>query len=223
MNDIIQNISDISSRIEKAAKEAGRPARAVTLVAVSKVQPPERLKAALDAGHRTFGENRVQEAYEHWQAARDTHSDLALHLIGGLQTNKAKEAVALFDVIETIDRDKVADAVANEIRKQGRKISCLIQVNTGEEPQKGGVLPQDLEALYRHATEKSGLKIEGLMCIPPVEAPPILHFGLLATWAKRLNLKTLSMGMSSDFEDAVRMGATHVRVGSALFGERVKT
>lgn len=223
MNDIIQNFADIRARMQKAAAEAGRAPSNVTLVAVSKVQPPEKLQAALDTGHLVFGENRVQEAETHWKAAREAYPDLRLHLIGGLQTNKAKEAVALFDVIETVDRDRLADTLANEIQKQGRAVDCLIQVNTGEEPQKGGVLPQNLEAFYRFAAEKAGLTIKGLMCIPPVDAPPILHFGLLATWAKRLDLKTLSMGMSGDFEDAIRMGATHVRVGSALFGERVKT
>ncbi|NBX66813.1 MAG: YggS family pyridoxal phosphate-dependent enzyme [Proteobacteria bacterium] len=218
MKDITANFEEIGGRIAKAVTDAGRAPESVTLVAVSKVQPPEKLKAALDCGHRVFGENRVQEAREHWEAARAAYPDLKLHLIGGLQTNKARDAVALFDVIETIDRIKLADAVADA----GRPIECFIQVNTGEEPQKGGVLPYDLEALYRHCTEKSGLKITGLMCIPPVDASPIFHFGLLATWAKRLSLPKLSMGMSQDFEEAIRMGATHVRVGSALFGERVK-
>ncbi len=219
MKDVTANFEDIRGRIVNAATEAGRDPLSVTLVAVSKVQPPEKLEAALKAGQRVFGENRVQEAQDHWEAARATYPDLKLHLIGGLQTNKARDAVALFDVIETIDRIRLADAVADA----GRATECLIQVNTGAEPQKGGVLPQDLESLYRHCTEKSGLVITGLMCIPPVDASPIFHFGLLATWAKRLSLSKLSMGMSHDFEEAIRMGATHVRVGSALFGERVKT
>lgn len=222
MNDITSNFIDLRGRIESAAKEAGRDAASVTLVAVSKVQPPEKLQAALDCGHRIFGENRVQEAWGHWEEARMAYPDLRLHLIGGLQTNKAAEAVALFDVIETIDRERIVDAVANEAAKQSRSPTCLIQVNTGEEPQKGGVLPQNLEALFEYARTKAGLKIAGLMCIPPVDAPPILHFGLLTSWAKRLGLEAISMGMSGDFEEAIRMGATHVRVGSALFGERVK-
>lgn len=222
MNDITTNFAAIRERIGVAAEEAGRDPASVTLVAVSKVQPPEKLQAALDAGHRVFGENRVQEAEAHWGGTRAAYPDIRLHLIGGLQSNKAAEAVALFDVIETIDRERIVDAVANEAAKQGRKPTCLIQVNTGEEPQKGGVLPQDLEALYTYATQKAGLSITGLMCIPPIDAPAILHFGLLASWAKRLGLGTLSMGMSGDFEEAIRMGATHVRVGSALFGERIK-
>jgi hypothetical protein len=207
MDDIKQNFTDIRARIPKN----------VTLVAVSKVQPPEKLQAALDCGQRVFGENRVQEAQAHWAEARKKYPDLRLHLIGGLQTNKVDEAVELFDVIETVDRIKLADAIA----KTGKKIECLIQVNTGEEAQKGGVLTLELEALYKHCKD-IGLNITGLMCIPPAQASPIFHFGLLASWAKRLGLKTLSMGMSGDFEDAIRMGATHVRVGSALFGERVK-
>ena len=207
MDDIKQNFTDIRARIPKN----------VTLVAVSKVQPPEKLQAALDCGQRVFGENRVQEAQAHWAEARKKYPDLRLHLIGGLQTNKVDEAVELFDVIETVDRIKLADAIA----KTGKKIECLIQVNTGEEAQKGGVLTLELEALYKHCKD-IGLNITGLMCIPPAQASPIFHFGLLASWAKRLGLSALSMGMSGDFEDAIRMGATHVRVGSALFGERVK-
>lgn len=220
MDDIIKNLSDIHARIKKAARESARDEGDITLIAVSKMQPPEKLKAALAVGHRVFGENRVQEAQDHWADLKETNADIKLHLIGGLQTNKAEAAVRLFDVIETLDREKLADALADAMAKTGHARSCLIQVNTGEEPQKGGVLPNDLETFYRYATEKSGLKIEGLMCIPPVDAPPVLHFGLLATWAKRLGLKTLSMGMSGDFEEAIRMGATHVRLGSSLFGER---
>ncbi|MBU6234591.1 MAG: YggS family pyridoxal phosphate-dependent enzyme [Alphaproteobacteria bacterium] len=220
MDDIRHNFGGIEARIKKAAQEAGRAAGDVTLVAVSKVQPQASIQAALDYGHRVFGENRVQEAQEHWQTLKPPYPDLKLHLIGGLQTNKARDAVALFDVIETVDRPKLADALAEAMAKQGRRLPCLMQVNTGEEPQKGGVNPQELEALYKHTQEKAGLLITGLMCIPPVGASPIFHFGLLATWAKRLGLSTLSMGMSEDFEEAIRMGATHVRVGSALFGKR---
>lgn len=223
MDMIRTNFADINARIAKAAKEAGRDAADISLVAVSKVQPDEKLQAALDCGQRIFGENRVQEAQAHWEPHRARTPDLRLHLIGPLQTNKAHDAVALFDVIETVDRAKLADALATEMAKQGRKLPCFIQVNTGEEPQKGGVAPLELEALYRHCVDKAGLNITGLMCIPPVDAPAMLHFGLLATWAKRLGLPHLSMGMSHDFEEAIRTGATHVRIGSALFGERVRT
>ncbi len=223
MDTIKTAFTDIHARITKAAKEAGRDPAGITLVAVSKVQPPEKLQAALDCGQRVFGENRVQEAQAHWEAHRTAYPDLRLHLIGPLQTNKAHDAVTLFDVIETVDRVKLADTLAYEMAKQGRTLPCFIQVNTGEEPQKGGVAPVELEAFYRHCVDKAGLNITGLMCIPPVEAPAMLHFGLLATWAKRLGLPQLSMGMSHDFEDAIRTGATHVRIGSALFGERLKT
>lgn len=191
----------------------------VTLVAVSKLQPPEAIRAALDAGQRVFGENRVQEAQDHWADIKDQYPDLRLHLIGSLQTNKAREAVALFDVIETVDREKLADALAVEMARQAKDTPCFIQVNTGAEPQKGGVLPHNLDALFRHCVD-AGLDITGLMCIPPADAPPADHFRMLANLGKNLGLQYLSMGMSADFEEAIRAGATHVRVGSALFGER---
>jgi pyridoxal phosphate enzyme (YggS family) len=191
----------------------------VTLVAVSKMQPRETLQAAVDAGLRVFGENRVQEAHDHWADIKPRYPDLRLHLIGTLQTNKVADAIALFDVIETLDREKLADALADEMQKQGRALPCLIQVNTGREPQKGGVAPDNLDALYAYC-RKLGLNITGLMCIPPADEAPVPHFKMLADAARRLNLKVLSMGMSADYPDAMACGATHVRVGSALFGQR---
>lgn len=203
----------------QACKDSQREADTVQLVAVSKMQPQDRIQTMLDSGQRLFGENKVQEAQDHWEALKPRYPDLRLHLIGGLQTNKVRDAVALFDVIETLDREKLVDALAQEMDKQGRRIPCYLQVNTGAEDQKGGVMPEALETLYAYAT-KAGLEIRGLMCIPPVDAPALFHFGLLATWARRLGLPDISMGMSADFEGAIRMGATHVRVGSALFGVR---
>ncbi|MEL6286820.1 MAG: YggS family pyridoxal phosphate-dependent enzyme [Pseudomonadota bacterium] len=196
------------------------PNRDVTLVAASKRQPEERIEAALVAGHRVFGENRVQEAQKRWSHRRALYPDLSLRLIGPLQTNKSDDAVALFDTIETLDRPKLAVSLARAMEKVGRSVECLIQVNTGEEPQKGGVLPAGLDDLYRLATEENGLSVTGLMCIPPADEPASPHFALLATLARGLGLPMLSMGMSADFELAARMGATHVRVGSAFFGAR---
>ena len=216
---IAETITHIEDKISKACREAGRNRADVTLVAVSKLQPPEKIDAALAAGLRVFGENRVQEAYEHWETRRAAHPDLKLHLIGPLQTNKAADAVALFDCIETVDREKLADILAAEMRKQGRALPCFIQVNTGDEEQKAGVSPQALPALLEHC-RGVGLNITGLMCIPPVDEPPALHFALLRKLAARHGLKDLSMGMSADFEQAIELGATHIRVGSALFGER---
>lgn len=207
--DITASIAAIRARIPPA----------VTLVAVSKMQGPDALQAALDAGLRVFGENRVQEAYTHWTDLKDAYPDLRLHLIGSLQTNKVPEAVALFDVIETLDREKLADALAAEMDKQGRDLPCFIQVNTGREPQKGGVLPEGLDALFRYAVDK-GIDVTGLMCIPPAGEDPAPHFKALADMARRLGLRHVSMGMSADYEEAIRQGATHVRIGSALFGER---
>ena len=218
--DFTGRLKDIRTRMDAAARDAGRPAQSVQLVAVSKTQPPEKLQDALDAGLRLFGENRVQEAQDHWHVRRAAYPDLRLHLIGGLQTNKVREAVALFDTIETVDRERLADALAGEMARTGRRRPCFLQVNTGEGPQKGGVLPAGLENLFRHCRDAAGLDVTGLMCIPPADADPAPHFALLATWAKRLGLPQLSMGMSHDFETAIRLGATHVRVGTALFGAR---
>lgn len=207
------------SRIAEACRAAGRNPGEVALTAVTKTQPAEALEAALAAGQRVFGENRVQEAQAHWAGLRDSVPDLELRLIGPLQTNKAADAVALFDVIETLDRPKLADALAAAADKAGRPVRVLVQVNTGAEPQKAGVLPEEADALVAHARGK-GLTVEGLMCIPPAEEAAGPHFALLRKIARRNGLGRLSMGMSGDYETAIRFGATHVRVGSALFGER---
>lgn len=217
---VAENFAAVRARIDAAARAAGRTPDSVRLVAVSKLQPPERVAAALKAGHRLFGENRVQEAEARWAELRPRHPDLALHLIGPLQTNKVKVAVGLFDMIETVDRPKLARALAAEMDRSGRRPDCLIQVNTGEEPQKAGVAPDALAELLRLSADELGLPIRGLMCIPPIDEPPALHFALLAELAARHGLPEVSMGMSADFEIAIRHGATLVRVGTALFGER---
>lgn len=208
---------DVVARIGRAAQAAGRDPKDVTLVAVSKTQPWEAVQPVLDAGQRVFGENRVQEAYQRWEGKA---AGLTLHLIGPLQTNKAKEAVAFFDVIETLDREKLARVLAEEIGKQGRSPRLYVQVNTGEEPQKAGVAPGEADAFIRACRETYGLEPVGLMCIPPAEEPPGPHFALLGKIAARNGLAKLSMGMSGDFETAIRFGATSVRVGSAIFGAR---
>ncbi|MGZ8369898.1 MAG: YggS family pyridoxal phosphate-dependent enzyme [Caulobacteraceae bacterium] len=211
--DLAANRQNILERIARAAEAAGRDPASVQLVAVSKQQPEERIAAMLTAGQRVFGENRVQEARARWESRRD---GVELRLIGPLQSNKAAEACAFFDVIETLDRDKLAA----EIARQPRRPRLYVQVNTGEEPQKAGVIPADADAFLARCREVHGLTIEGLMCIPPAGEPPGPHFALLAKIAARNGLDKLSMGMSGDFETAVRFGATSVRVGSALFGER---
>jgi pyridoxal phosphate enzyme (YggS family) len=210
-------LDDIRRRIAAAASAAGRDPGDVTLVAVSKQQPWERIEPVLLAGQGVFGENRVQEAQGRWAARRD---GVQLRLIGPLQTNKAREALALFDVIETVDREKLARALAEEIQRAGRSPRLYVQVNTGEEPQKAGVAPEDADAFIAACRMDYGLTLEGLMCIPPQGEPPGPHFALLAKIAARNGLAKLSMGMSADFETAIRFGATSVRVGSALFGER---
>ena len=192
----------------------------VTLVAVSKRQPEMKIDAALAAGQRVFGENRVQEASQRWTDRRTAYRDLTLHLIGPLQTNKAAEAVALFDVIEVVDREKLARALAKEMTHQNRYLPCYIQVNTGEEPQKSGILPDQLDDFAYFCKSEMALPIVGLMCIPPVDEEAVIHFALLNTMAQRLNLPKLSMGMSGDYIEAIGFGATSVRVGSAIFGER---
>ena len=191
----------------------------VTLIAVSKQQPDDRVQGALNAGHRVFGENRIQEAQTRWTHRRESYPELKLHLIGPLQSNKASEAVALFDVIHTLDRPKLVDALVKECVAQSRHPEIFIQANTGEEPQKSGVLPQDLGALYSYAIDK-GLNVTGLMCIPPVDEPAALHFALLKKLAARYDLPSLSMGMSGDYEKALALGATHIRLGTAIFGTR---
>ena len=208
-------------RIARARVAAGRDTASVTLTAVSKTQPDEALEAALASGQRVFGENRVQEAQAHWAERRAAYPDLELRLIGPLQTNKVVEAVALFDVIETLDRDKLAAALASAMQKTGRRPRVLVQVNTGVEPQKAGVLPDQADVLIASARDVHGLNVEGLMCIPPADEAPEPHFRLLAEIAARNGLSVLSMGMSGDYETAISNGATHVRVGSALFGERI--
>ena len=216
--DIAANLTETLHRIEAARTDAAAPPPA--LVAVSKRQPDDRIAAALAAGHRLFGENRVQEAQQRWTERRREHPDLTLHLIGPLQTNKVAEAVALFDVIEVVDRPKLALALAREMARQDRRLSCYIQVNTGEEPQKSGILPDEVDDFIAFCREECGLDIAGLMCIPPQDEEPAMHFALLRGIAARNGLAGLSMGMSGDFEEAVAFGATSVRVGSAIFGAR---
>ena len=214
------NLAAIRGRIESAARAAGRPDDAVTLVAVSKTHPTEAVRAALRAGQRIYGENRVQEALLKFPALRDEFPDLALHLIGPLQTNKVKDVVRHCDVIETVDRLRLAEALAREMERSGRRLPCFIEVNTGAEPQKAGVLPEAADAFIRDCRGRLQLQVEGLMCIPPEHEEPALHFALLREIARRNGLQKLSMGMSADFETAIRFGATHVRVGTAIFGAR---
>jgi pyridoxal phosphate enzyme (YggS family) len=220
MTDIAANLAAIGEAIKEAAKGAGRDPRSVRLAAVSKTHPANRIRLALDAGHRLFGENRVQETAAKWPALRESFPSVELHLIGPLQTNKVKDAVALFDAIETIDRPKLAAALAREMDRTGKRLPCLIEVNTGEEPQKGGVLPAEADALIDAVRDDYALPLKGLMCVPPVDEEPALHFALLREIARRNGLAELSMGMSADFETAVRFGATIVRIGTAIFGTR---
>ncbi|MCX8132416.1 MAG: YggS family pyridoxal phosphate-dependent enzyme [Roseococcus sp.] len=217
---IADNLARIHARIEAATAAAGRPPGSVALVAVSKTHPPEAVQAALAAGQRLFGENRVQEAAAKFPALRATHPGLRLHIIGGLQTNKARDAVRLADVIESLDRPKLAAALAEAMAKEGRRPDCLVQVNTGDEPQKSGVARAEARDFLRACREDWGLPVKGLMCIPPAEEDPRPHFAFLAELAAREGLPVLSMGMSGDFEAAIAAGATHVRVGSAIFGAR---
>ncbi|HEX9771787.1 MAG TPA: YggS family pyridoxal phosphate-dependent enzyme [Kiloniellales bacterium] len=215
-----ERLNDVLARIREAARACGRSPDEITLVAVSKTHSADRIASVIAAGHRVFGENRVQEALAKYPDLKANHPDLKLHLIGPLQTNKAREAVRLFDVIETLDRPRLARSLAREMEKQGRRPVCFVEVNTGEEPQKSGVLPGETDALVDLARGQLGLPVEGLMCIPPVDEEPALHFALLREIAKRNGLACLSMGMSADFETAIRFGATHVRVGTAIFGPR---
>lgn len=213
------SLSEIRSRIEAAARAAGRDPSEITLVAVSKRQPDARVRAVLEEGHRVFGENMVQEAQRKWPGFMEEFPGVELHLLGPLQTNKVKPAVALFDAIHSVDRPKLARKLAEEMERQGRRPTLFVQVNTGEEPQKAGVLPAEADAFIAEC-RALGLEIAGLMAIPPVDEEPSLHFALLRKIAERNGLKALSMGMSGDFEKAIAQGATHVRVGSAIFGER---
>lgn len=220
--DIAANLAEVQAKVAEAARAAGRDPAAVTLVAVGKTFPADHMLPALNAGQRAFGENRVQEAEEKWPGLRTRFPDLRLHLIGPLQSNKVRKAVDVFDVIETVDRPKLARALANVMAETGRRPDCFIQVNTGAEDQKAGVLPQDADAFIAQCRDDFALPVTGLMCIPPVDEEPSLHFQLLAEIAKRNGLAQLSMGMSADYEIAVAFGATHVRVGSAIFGTRPK-
>lgn len=220
--DVGANLRAVKAQIEAAEKVAGRATGDVTLVAVGKVQPVEKVEAALAEGQSIFGENRVQEAQGKWPELKARYPDVTLHLIGPLQTNKAADAIALFDVIETVDRPKLARVLAAEMKKQGRVLECFVQVNTGEEDQKAGVLPGDADAFIETCRDEHGLNVVGLMCIPPADDEPALHFALLREIARRHGLEKLSMGMSGDYEIAIEFGATHVRVGTAIFGDRLK-
>ncbi|MCI5111417.1 MAG: YggS family pyridoxal phosphate-dependent enzyme [Marivita sp.] len=213
-------LSNINERIAKAARQADRDPADITLIAVSKVQPNERVDAVLREGHRSFGENRVQEAAGKWPDFRETYDGIDLHLIGPLQSNKARQAFDLFDAIHTLDRPKLANTFARLAQEMGKCPPLFIQVNTGEEPQKAGIAPTDTDSFVKDCRALD-LPVQGLMCIPPVDETPSLHFALLRKLADRNGLSQLSMGMSDDFEQAIAFGATHIRVGSALFGERV--
>ena len=217
---MISTLKEIQFRIKRAATDDGRSSDDITLVAVSKRQSEERIELALEAGIRVFGENKVQEAKQHWESRRFEYSDLTLHLIGPLQTNKVADAVTLFDGIEVVDRDKLAGALSKEMQKQGVDRECFIQINTGKEEQKSGVYPQDAVAFSQHCKQNHGLNITGLMCIPPVFEEAAMHFALMKKLGAEAGLEKLSMGMSSDFEEAIRFGSTEVRLGSCLFGLR---
>jgi len=212
----------VRSEITRACRDAGRDPAEVTLIAVSKTFGAEIVEPVIAAGQRVFGENRVQEAKAKWPTLLSRHANVELHLIGPLQSNKAKEAVVLFDAIHSIDRASLCEALAKEIAKQGRQPVLFVEINTGAEPQKAGVSPQDADAFLAACRDKYGLKISGLMCIPPLDDAPGPHFGLTAKIARRNGLNLLSMGMSADFATAIAFGATHVRVGSAIFGQRSK-
>lgn len=219
--DVAAGLAAVQAGIAQAAADSGRDPATVQLVAVSKTVPAEHILPALEAGQRVFGENYVQESVAKWPALRARFPDVELHLVGPLQSNKAREAVALFDVIHGLDRLSLAAALAKEIARSGRAPKLLIQVNTGEEPQKGGVAPDQLATLLAECRDTHGLAIHGLMCIPPTEDPPSAHFALLAQLARAHGLPILSMGMSADYPAAIQVGATHVRVGTAIFGERL--
>jgi len=213
-------LAKVHAEIARACADARRDPSSVTLVAISKTFGAEAIEPVIAAGQRVFGENRVQEAKAKWPALRDRHPGIELHLVGSLQSNKAKEAVALFDAIHSLDRPSLAQALAKEVTRLGRQPLLFVEVNTGAEPQKAGVLPEAADAFVKECRETYGLRVDGLMCIPPHDEPPAPHFALTAKIAARNGLKLLSMGMSADFKLAIRFGATHVRVGSAIFGER---
>ena len=218
--DVAANLAAVRTHVQAAARGAGRDAGEIALIAVSKGHDARRIEPALAAGHPVFGENRVQEAREKWQDLKARWPDAALHLIGALQTNKVRDAVAIADAIHAIDRPRLAAALAREMERQGRRPDCFIQVNTGAEPQKAGVLPDGLEALVAECRDDLMLPVRGLMCIPPAAEDPAPHFALLRALAARHGLDRLSMGMSGDYRTAIAAGATHVRVGTAIFGNR---
>lgn len=220
MSDAVARLNEVRANIEKAERAAKRAAGGVTLVAVSKTFDAGDIRPVIEAGQRIFGENRVQEAMGKWPALKADFPDLELHLIGPLQSNKTKEAVALFDVIETVDREKIAAELAKEIARQGKAPKLYVQVNTGSEPQKAGIEPTEAVAFARRCRDVHGLAIEGLMCIPPADENPGPHFALLEKLAREAGVEKLSMGMSGDYETAIAFGATSVRVGSAIFGSR---
>jgi pyridoxal phosphate enzyme (YggS family) len=218
--EIARNLAEVQAAIACAAANAGRAAADIALIAVSKGHDGDAARAALAAGQRLFGENRVQEAEGKWPDLKAAYPNARLHLIGPLQTNKAAAAVRLFDAIETVDRPRIADALARHMNEQSRRLDCFVQINTGNEPQKAGIAPQDADAFIRACRDDYKLPLVGLMCIPPVDEEPSLHFALLREIARRNGLAQLSMGMSSDYETAVEFGATLVRVGTAIFGSR---
>jgi pyridoxal phosphate enzyme (YggS family) len=213
-------LAAVEDEIARACRDARRDRASVTLIAVSKTFAADAITPVIAAGQRVFGENRVQEAKAKWPALISSYSDVALHLIGPLQSNKAKEAVALFDAIHSVDRPSICQALAKEIESQKKRPQLFVQINTGEEPQKAGVAPGEADAFLASCRDTHGLEISGLMCIPPVDEPPAAHFALTAKIAARNGLKNLSMGMSADFATAIMLGATHIRVGSAIFGHR---
>ncbi len=215
-----QRLADILAAIARAAIESGRKVEDVQLVAVAKMFDAARIEPVLRAGQRVFGENRVQEAQKKWPALRNRYNDVELHLIGPLQSNKAADAVALFDVIHTLDREKIARTIKKEMLRQNRQLELLVQVNTGEEPQKAGIAPDEVGGFVSFCRDELGLSINGLMCIPPVDEEAALHFALLKKYADELGLAKTSMGMSADFETAIALGADYVRIGSAIFGKR---
>ncbi|MCJ2075905.1 YggS family pyridoxal phosphate-dependent enzyme [Methylobacterium sp. E-041] len=220
--DVAAGLAEVLAGIARASEDCARDPAGIRLIAVSKTVPAEGILPALEAGQRLFGENYVQESRAKWPALKDRYPDVELHLVGPLQSNKAREAVELFDVIHSLDRLSLAAALAKEIARTGRTPKLLIQVNTGDEPQKGGVSPDALDVLLAECVGTHGLAIQGLMCVPPVEDPPSAHFALLAALARRHNLPILSMGMSADYPAAIQMGATHVRVGTSIFGARTR-
>lgn len=220
MSDAVAGLAEVRRNMEKAERDAGRGAGTAVLVAVSKTFDAEAIRPVLEAGQRVFGENRVQEAQAKWPALKSAFPDVELHLIGPLQSNKTREAVALFDVIETVDREKIAAELAREVVKQGKAPRLYVQVNTGSEQQKAGIEPGEAIAFVRRCRDVHGLAIEGLMCIPPFDENPGPHFALLEKLARQADIGKLSMGMSGDYETAIAFGATSVRVGSAIFGSR---